>query len=631
MTSLDDAVLAGWAEVTPAFLALNKATLGAADLRQFFDGGQPDWRHALADEHEVPRRQVAANAAARLRNPSSQTMVLLVGSGGEGRSTTLRQVAFDLTQSGGEGRRVLFREPGVALDVDAVAALAAGPSWILISDDADEIARDVEKAVQRVAKDGRRDIHWLLSARDADWKAQFQQGGRSLEPPWKQSVELWPDTGAGARVMALSADDATKVVAAWTAAGCLGLLGDLPPDERVAALLEAAGDRAWLSDGTFFGGLVERRFGPEGLTAHVQATLEAATTTVREAFLYVAAAHAAGVDGVDLNVVADLIGVDRANRRDILVGLGRAGLATGSGGAIRVRHESMAGAALRLVEGGRFGLDLETIFRRLVRGTGVTGTDLRGLVAGAAIMNCGPTLSGRLQTLGIAAPRANRIACTVADAAADVLGNLLVYTVYRAQAYREAGAAGEATAILRAAVADSAKMDDWEHSGRRFLYELGVSESDAGHPVETILLAGLSLADGEGLGLVSMTETKLAFLAIAAATSQMDEHELDIAFQRLFRISAQLGPKIAPKWDQRARLSFHTHGLTADNFDVPECSQAQGLHWLADALAVARGLVRDPDLAALWAQVLPDPRRPDFTRLNKTLGFGNDPFHLRSK
>jgi hypothetical protein len=186
--------LDGWFELTHSLLDDHRAALSAEDLKQFFDGQEPRWRHGAAGAEQIPRRQMVVDGLAKLRHPTDErpAMVLLVGPDGQGKTTALLQMAIDLV---GEGQRVLVRAPGGRLDPQAVADLAGDTTWFLVSDDASEIAHDVEKAVEQLATARRHDIHWLLSSRDVDWKAQFRRGGRTVEPPWERSADLWPALG----------------------------------------------------------------------------------------------------------------------------------------------------------------------------------------------------------------------------------------------------------------------------------------------------------------------------------------------------------------------------------------------------------------------------------------------------
>ncbi|MDP9072827.1 MAG: hypothetical protein M3N98_01410 [Actinomycetota bacterium] len=618
-------MLAGWTELTAAFLEQYDSPLSVEQLHRFYDGQQPDWHHASAPDLQIPRRQVAIDALAQYEVLVAPTMVLLVGTDGQGKSTVLRQVSVALAKA---GRRVLFRSPGTPLDVDAIAALPPGSQWILASDDSDEIADSLEEAAQRIETDRRRDIHWLLTARYEDWKVRFRRETRNVEPSWGRYADLWPEVGAAARVLALSTADAQKVVDAWSAAGALGALADLPEAERAEALEDASHHRRYVSDATFLGGALDRRYGAEGMAAHVEAVLErlaqddhrlGAGHNMRQAFLYLAAADAAGVDGVDLYVLADLVGVDRAERDQLLAKLGHEGVAAGSAGVIRARHPAVARAAITLAADGRFGTDLSDIFRRLINGTGETGTELKGLAAGGAIMNCGPLLSNKLQQLQIPAAEADSVARSAADEAAAVLSNLLLFSVARARTYRETGEADDALTILRAEMADAMTKEDWNLAGRSYLCEMSVCEALVGHVTESIVLAGLSVANVEGLGRVSMTEAKLALTQLGQCCVAMDEEAFSLPFQGLARACPHLGAKVTPKWDQAARLDFHNFGLLADRFDVPECSSAEAVFWMADAIVEAKSQLDDTELEALWKRLLPGTERPPFGRLKITV------------
>ncbi len=585
--------LAGWTEITPAFLAEHSSALSGPALKGFFDGQAPEWPHALAPEEQIPRRQVAVGARAHLKVPLGQSMVLVIGSDGEGKSMALRQTAVDLVN---EGHRVLFREAGTSLDIDALVALPDGATWILVSDDADEIAEDLHEALTRVQTAGRRDIHWLLTARYEDWRARFRVGPKTVEPAWASTVDLWPEVGGSPRVLGLTREDAGKVIGAWEAVGCLGVLGDVAAESRADALVEACQGDNGLSAATFLDGVLALRFGTEGLRAHMAELLPRMADdehrfegghSIQEAFLYAAAADVAGVEGMDLNVLADLVGLDRSDRRQVLLRLGREGLATGSAGVLRVRHRELARAAVAVAE-DTLGVDLEQVFVELLRGTAETGNDMKGLAAGGTVMNCGPTIAAALREVGFDGARADRIARAAADESARALPDLLMFTLSRARTYRQTGGAGQALAILRTALDDATERGDWSAVGRSYLYDLGVSEGDAGHLMESILLAGLSIANVERLGQVSLTEAKQAFDRMGEACARMDRREIGPPFQRLLRACTHLGRKVTPKWDQPARLNFHRYGVLAEEFGVGQCSDAQAVAALSDAVAAAR-------------------------------------------
>ncbi|MEA2842358.1 MAG: hypothetical protein QOJ69_29 [Actinomycetota bacterium] len=622
-TAASDALLAGWDELDPTLAADGPTPLSEADLRTFFDGRSPDWAVATAPGYQVPRRKVVAEAVASLRSPVTPAMVLLLGAGGEGRSTALRQIAVDLV---GAGHRVLFRVPGTPLDGDAIAALPpASTGWILASDDADEIAWDLEPVIERLVKEGRRDIHWLLTARDKDWDAEFRSAGRSVEPQWDRHVEVWPRRMARAQALPLTEEDVNGIVVAWESADSLGDLAAVAADERAAALLETAQARPGqsFSGGTFLGAALDRRLGADGLSAHVRAVMERLAADDRalvDAFMYAAAADAVGIDGVDLRVVAGLVGFDPDRRREIRDRLADAGVATGGREVLRPRHHAIATAATLLADAGVADVDLEQIFRSLVRGTGETGKTTRPLVSDGAIMTVSPALADRLQRMGVPPERATRIACATADEAQQTLSDLLVFIISRARTYLNVGRADEGSAILRAAIPGALQREDWERVGRNYLYEMNLCEGQVGRQAESVLLAGLSVSDGHGLGPITTMDAQLGMTSLGTAVSAMDPAaDRDERFTLLLRASAHLSRFVTPKWDQPARLRFIGFDKAADELNLPACSSPVAIGWLADAVVLASEVATGDDLAALLVSLFPDGGRPGFKVLEKAL------------
>ncbi|MDQ1414632.1 MAG: hypothetical protein QOF81_245 [Acidimicrobiaceae bacterium] len=645
-------MLDGWFELTPELLEERRSALSSEDLKRFFDGQEPDWRHALAPEHQIPRRPVAVDGLTKMRAPDgSQAVVLLVGADGTGKSTALLQIASDLVA---DGRRLLVRSAGATLDASAVMELEG--DWVLVSDDANEIAQDFEKVVQQLFTADRRNVHWLLSAREADWKAQFLRYGRSLEPAWERFGDLWPALGNRAAVLSVTATDAAPVteglaawaagirlgstaadgpaiLAAWAGVQALGAAAALPEGERAEALEERSTKKLGISDGTLLGGSLDLRYGADGLTPFVEEIVRRLDgDAVREAFLFAAAAQVAGVDGLDLFVLADLIGVDREQRREAILGrLAEAGLASGTAGALRPRHPAIARVAVQLVAEGRLEGDLEDLYRRLIRGTAATGNDVKSLSAGGAIMNCGPLLSEKLQQLGLPRDRSDQIACTVADEAEVALPDYLLFTVARARTFRAAGRPVDARRALRARFADATTKNDWDVVGRAYLQELSGPEAAAGRLAEAVTLAGLALADAEGLGQVTMADGKLALLALGDAASELALAERPDAteaalFRRQLRACTHLGEKVTPKWDQRARFDFHTFAVKADEYEIPKTSAAEALLWLGETVTTAMGMVDDPEVKDLAQRLVPESGALGFTHLEHTIGLGRLPW-----
>ncbi len=610
-------VLQGWTEVTPELLAAEGGeALGADDLIRYYDGGPVDWRIAQAPETQVLRRQAVAPAVGAFERAIEMGMVLLVGGRGAGKSTVARQIAVDLARA---GSKVLFRDPGTSLDADAVAALAEGP-WVLVSDDAEEVAADLEATITQLAK-GRKDVHWVLVGRSPDWESKFKRDGRSAEPPWEKFVNLWPTLGMRGNLLALAPADADRLVAAWAAAGSLRALETDPADERGQYLLDAVMSRQGICDASLLGGLLDQRFGADALPDHVDTLLAPLDDADLDSFLYVAVAEACDFDGVDMAVIADLAGVDPAEAPAIRRRLIAAGVGSGSGSSLRTRHPGIAQAAVRLVDADRArGRTLDEIWRKLVQSVARVGRQLGPLVSDGPIMTCGPVLAGRYERFGIPRDRADRIARVVADEAAAAMGaRFTLFTVLQARTYRMSGLPAEAAAILRKAYPEDVKKQDWDRMARGFLYEMALAETAQDHLLETITLAGLSMVDARGMGPVTYTDAKIALVEIGEACMKMDEAQLLPGYANLLRAAGVMSATVTPKWDQRTRARFKTFTERADELELPEIKLAQAFDWFAEALSTAAGELHDPELEPIWKRMVPDGGLPSLTMLRRTV------------
>ena len=267
---------------------------------------------------------------------------------------------------------------------------------------------------------------------------------------------------------------------------------------------------------------------------------------------------------------------------------------------------------MRLVDAGRAGTrDLDDIWRRLVQSTGRVGRKLGPLVSDGPIMTAGPVLAARYERFGIPRERADAIARVVADEAAAAMGEKFsLFTVLQARTYRMSGLAAEASAILRKSFADDVMKQDWDRMGRSYLYELALAEAALGHLLETIAMAGLSMADIRRMGPVTYTDAKIALVEIGDACLKMDEAQLVPRYANLLRSAVVMSPTVTPKWDQITRARFKTFGERADELGLPECKLAQGFDWFAEALATAAGELHDPELEMIWKRLVPDGRPP---------------------
>ena len=603
--------LEGWIDITDSFLHAHRRGLAADDLRLFYDGQEPGWAHALQEDKAIPRRDIVGKIVERLAKPTSAAMVMLVAAGGEGKSLVLRQAAADLLA---RGCRVLWRDDEGKLGIERIIQLADDEVWILCSDDSEMIANELAAALRSLREAGKRNVHWLVGARDSDWRAQFPKPGG--EPSWSLWVDVWPRVDANARrdAIGLTRQDAAKVVGAWDSVGSLGQLQTARKSERSQLLFEAARQSDGAVNGTFFGAVLDKRFDAAGLRAHLESLLHrlhedeprsGKGKMLRSAFLLAAAAEAAGIDGVDLKVVAHLLDVDRKRRRpEILHALGQEALAAGGGDSLRTRAPAIARAAIQLVEAGRIDEDLIEIYIDLVRGTGELGHTEKLDVSYGDIMNCGPRVFAGLTRLKLQRERAAAIAHAVAEAAVRVDPGLLGRRVTQAETHLATGDAKHASHLLRHALSTPDAFTDWAVRVRSALFELAVCEGKDSALFSGLWLTGLSLADGAALGAVTRNDAKLSLAGLGAACLEIAKSQpLAKQLQGLLRATAVLGPRVTPRDDSKTSGYFRRHADAADQLKVQACTVKESLDLIASAINFAATRVTDAPLRSIAQKI----------------------------
>lgn len=603
--------LAGWIEITDQLLQPYREALDPDVLRLFYDGQEPGWKHALAADASIPRRDVVGKVVEHLATPKGTTMALLVAAGGEGKSLALRQAAIDLAA---KGCRVLWRQDEGFIDPEAVLQLDTDKTWILCSDDGEVIAAELAPALKRLHEAARQNVHWLIGARDTDWRAQFPRSG---EPAWSLWTKVWPKVDGESRRSALgiTRQDAAKVVAAWESIGSLGRFNKVRKADRAQLLFEAARQSDGTTHGTFFGAVLDSRFDADGLRAHLETLLQHLSidgskgsngNALRRAFLYAAAVEAVGIDGVDLKVVAALLGIERERRRpDILHRLGQEALVAGGGDALRTRAPAIARAAIQLVEAGRIDEDLAEIYRDVVRMTGELGLNQEGHVSHGEIMNCGPRVFAGLRKLGIQPDRATAIARAAADEAVRVEPDKLGWRVTQAETYLSTDDAWRGSQILRDALATPNSFSDWKMCGRGAILELAVCEGRVPHLMTGLWLAAISVADSNALGTVGETTAKRALASLGAACLEIENSgPLDKPLRNLLRATAVLGPRVASAHDPKATSYFRRYAEAADRLEVTACTDHEALSHIAAAAQHAGEQVKDAALRSLVSSLV---------------------------
>jgi hypothetical protein len=297
----------GWQHIDSDFLNEERKRLGgntslsAEDAASFFDGEYPKWWHIVSDS--VPPREVVQKLEEEIiRNTASKRtrVTLLIGPGGEGKSTILQQVAVNLAENH-QDIRVIWRD----LEADKPARLDR--SWLeplleseeyfaIVCDNAAQIVEDI--------------WHCAHSLSNPPSNIQFLLASSSLEWEWKKAdlKDWFRVLGRGnfrkEPIRALTEKDADLIVKSWKAAGPEGLGDFIKVEEgrRAATLYRLAKEeeRRNPKEGSFLGAMLDARKSDtfNEYVGNILGRLESRGApggrTLRDVFAYIAVLHADG-------------------------------------------------------------------------------------------------------------------------------------------------------------------------------------------------------------------------------------------------------------------------------------------------------------------------------------------------
>ncbi len=595
--------LAGWEQIDAAYLgALDP--LRPEEVVRYFDGATPTWRHATCAD--IPSRAAGAEIGRRLAEVQTAkagcSLQLIRAAGGEGKTTLLLQAAAAAAKSG--GWNVLWRPaPRVGLPPEHIVKLDPARHWLIVADDAENLVRDLSETARLLHEAGHSHVHFLLAARDTDWR--YFHGDRQA---WGTLLKKHPEI----LLRELRDDDANMLVGAWQKYGSDGLreLASLPSaDQQVAALLDAVhGAAAARDEGSFFGGLLAVRFGPDGLRNHVvsllnrlkAARIENSDRTLFDALLCVAACHAVGFPGIDEKVLADLLGVERDWVQTLVVNpLGEEAAAVRSAGHVLTRHTKVAAAILVAAEQD-LGTDVAEVWSAIVRQTVQTRQDVR-VVVFSEIVHAGPRLQRALPPQ-FTEQRRKEIAVAAAKAYMAAEPDRLCALVDLGKTYRNAGDFASAVQVFRENVSDLSTKVDFDSDVRGFWYEWGVCEGRAGdnapHRSAGAWLQGLSIADHLKTSPITSEQAKLSCSGLGVAFGKLAEPSQGCPFALARRATAYLGSLVTS--DERALGYFNKDHRDADKIHTPHPKNIEeAIAWLTTAVAQAGRELQDPFLKAL--------------------------------
>ncbi len=333
-----------WRAVDSAFLD-SLSLLPGDELVRYFDGADPAF--AIGVDPRVPMLPVGQRVLDALRAANGVTIDLLAAPTGEGKSTLLVQLAARLARE--PDTRVYWLDPGAGgFDVAATRALVATTGrTVFVIDQLDEHVDGIVGLVR-----GQREV--ILGS-----AASVHIVGASRRYRWEAAAPRIKGIGSACQTRrydsaGIDLASAQAIVTAWAGQGREGLrkLHDVPEPARAEHLLEAVRARHDSKDG-LFGGLLNVRFGPEELRAHLVSLIGdqvRADNQVHLAYLSIACADALAVDGLDERVLCQALGVSepdfRSQIRPSLRGEAVGPTRGDAGAAWQARHADIARAAV---------------------------------------------------------------------------------------------------------------------------------------------------------------------------------------------------------------------------------------------------------------------------------------------
>ena len=621
--------LAGWEHIDSTYLN-SLPDLSPDEIVRYFDGAVPTWPHAVSAA--IPRRQAVAevteNLAKVAKDGTARTMCIVRAAGGEGKSTLLLQAAADIARAGGWS--VLWRSsPKEGISPEQVANLDPTRQWLIVADDADNIVRGLADSAYYLSQSGRTGVHFLLAARDADWR-----NARGPQQPWAEWLTHFPDI----ILRGISPKDAKAVVTAWEQLGSDGLreLSSISDTaQRIATFESAVGNakdklaeqqkQHRPQDGSFFGGLLAVRFGQNGLQAHVRDFLrrlqnvhiEYGTSSLFDALLYVAACHGTGIPGIDERVLADLVGVPREwVQRQVVRPLGEEAAAVQNAGHVLTRHSQVAAAILVEAE-ETFGMDLAEVWAQLIRQTVQTSkTGGVSYETHPKILHVGPRLQNALPQQ-ISEDRRKAVAIAAAKASVAALPERLDCLDSLARTYRHAGDLEAAVRLFRKNHQNTRSKDDFHKTVRAFHYEWSVCEGGRGtangYALADAWLGGISLSDLLNPAPITPDRCSLSCSGLGVPFGKLARSNPDCPYAKARRAVAFLGHLTNP--DPRAARNLNSHHREADKLKTPHpCDVSEAIAWLTAGVAQAGRELQDPFLKALL-----EPDQVSFNLLQATL------------
>ncbi|MDE6388082.1 MAG: metallophosphoesterase [Lachnospiraceae bacterium] len=363
--------LTGWKYIKQQFN--EKIELPSDDeILKYFDGKEPDYNYICSSR--TPVRKIVTTITKdfiRCNEENGIKCGLIIGAGGEGKTTVLLQTVRELTEKYRWHALVLkYSNKHTVVPIDTILEVTKKGNWVICADNCFPVAGKLFELLEELSKEGRRHVHLLLCTRILDWKNckanQLQWNSYSSYSRYK--------------LRGIEEEDAKEIVTAWANLGKKGLgkLSELSIPEAAEQLCLSAKDEMDKDDsdeGALLGAMLTARYGEE-LNVHVYEMLSRLKEiylqktplkgrTLLDAYAYIAAMHSEGLNLLYKDVIAQICGLQPSDvRKCILAPLGDEAAIAINGEVIYTRHILIAQAARKIME-EEFDYDFDEIFIEL--------------------------------------------------------------------------------------------------------------------------------------------------------------------------------------------------------------------------------------------------------------------------
>lgn len=523
----------GWEVVSKDMLSSFAEQLSKDEVIKFFDGQIPSWKEALSSE--IPRRQIVSklveNVKISLANPVN-SIFFIKGSGGEGKSTVIKQAIVDLVK-GGAVKQVLWNKDA-EFEVPELENLNPdlGP-WIIASDDAENLGRELFRFIKRASEKQITGICLILSFRDTDWTAMSCE-----RRPWQSHAQIveFPMRG-------LTEEDAERIVKAWEKYNQEGLghLFGFSHEDAVKTLLDEARKES-SKEGAFLGAMLRTRIG-EDIKKHVKSLLtsferrKAPGGTLRDAFSYIVVPHAENCLFLSKGPLAKALGCKRGELKEKVLGpLGEETMLASSGEFVLTRHRAIAETAIEILSKDFYVDTDEIIIKLLESALELSNSSFVPNIAKWRYISS-HYFHREKRELGI----------RLAQATYDTDRSNAHFIVNLAKLLRQYAQPTLSVELFRNASTDVVR-------DRTFYFEWGISEGVDDSRCNGICLASVSLADDSQQTWPTVEDATMAFAGMGTTFARLYELYDDKAFIEACSATSQLGSSI--KHDKRGAEYF---------------------------------------------------------------------------